>query len=82
MKNRKHRPNRKTTLSTPAPWRIWCCAESYSEDPAPWKLVAGFHYLMDALEFIASLQDRGVDCVYQNPTDCRTVKSTDRRMVA
>ncbi len=82
MTGRKTKPTRTTNLNHSMPWRIWVNWPAYTEDPHPWKMVASFHFLADALDYIASLQDRGGDCVYQNPTDCRDVLATDRRMVA
>ncbi len=82
INDRKYPPSRRSSLQDNTPWRIWCHHPSFAEDLRPWKMVAAFRFLMDALDYIAFIQDRGADCVYQNPTDCRTIKSTDRRMVA
>lgn len=66
----------------PLTYRVWVNQPYYTEDPTPWKCVAAFQYLQDALDWIAeNVQDAGRDCVFQSPADCCEIKATDRRVV-
>jgi hypothetical protein len=62
-------------------YRIWARSPYYDEDVKPWKCVAAFMFLRDALDYIASLQDAGVSCVFQSPADCRSYLPSDQRAV-
>lgn len=62
-------------------FRVWADYRVYQEDESPWKCIAMFRFLRDALDYIAGLQDRGEDCVFQSPADTRVVLATDRRVV-
>ena len=78
---------RKTAPTATASWddvlafRVWSQNKAYEEDPAPWKCVAAFQFLGDALEYIAELQDNGVDCVFQSPAHTSPVLHTENRVV-
>lgn len=63
----------------PLEFRVWCRKDAESD--LPWQCSAAFTYLQEALDYVAYLQDRGCDCVFQSPADCRGVKATDRRVV-
>ncbi len=78
---RVHAPTVCTQMDEEQAFRVWTEYRSYDEDQCPWKCIALFYFLTDALDFIADLQDRGVNCVFQSPADCRHIKATDRRVV-
>ena len=63
-------------------YRVWAEYRSYLEDPKPWKLLAAFLFLQEALDYVAYAQDRGSDVIFQSPADCKLVRATDRRIVA
>ena len=65
----------------PMTFLVWAHSPAYMEDARPWKCVAAFHYLQEALDAIARYQDAGVDVVFQSPADCKAIKATDRRVV-
>jgi hypothetical protein len=67
-----------TCPNEPLTYRVWHHRPYYSEDPTPWKCVAAFQYLQEALDYIAYCQDAGSDVVFQTPCDCKAIKATDR----
>lgn len=62
-------------------FRVWVDMPIYDGDPAPWKCVACFYFLQEALDYIAGLQDRWVDCVFQSPASVRPISATENRVV-
>lgn len=80
-KPRKTAPTVTSLSADEHAFRVWADYRVYMEDPNPWKCVATFRFLRDALDYIAGLQDRGEDCVFQSPADTRVVLATDRRVV-
>lgn len=70
-----------TEWSCALAFRVWTKEPAYAEDPLPWKCAAQFRFLGECLDYIASLQDKGCDCVYQSPAHTRPVRATDSRLV-
>lgn len=62
-------------------FRVWAKCPSYEEDPRPYKCVASFRFLTDALDYIAAAQDRGVTTWHQSPTSNRRYGPEDTRAV-
>lgn len=62
-------------------FRVWFRQINEHVSPVAWVCVASFHFLDDALNYIASCQDKGVDVVYQSPAYVMPVKATDDRVV-
>jgi hypothetical protein len=65
----------------PLSFRVWGHEPAFTEDAKPWKCLAAFKYLQEALDYIAYCQDRGNDVIFQSPADCTPIKATDRRVV-
>lgn len=61
-------------------FRVWGDNPSHTEDKFPWKCLAAFRFLQEALDYIAYCQDRGSDVVFQSPADCHMIKASDRRV--
>lgn len=74
-------PTRTTSTDSPLPFRVWAHQPIYLEDTRPWKCVAAFYYLTEALDYIACRQDNGVDVVFQSPAHTNLIRWTDRRVV-
>jgi len=81
MKARKSAPKQPTRWDLEQAYRVWAKTHAYVEDPKPWKCVALFRFGQEALDYIAYCQDRGVDVVYQTPSDVRLIQATDKRVV-
>lgn len=81
MKPRKTAPTARTNGSDNQAFRVWGNAPVYQEDGKPWKCLAAFVYLLEALDYIAYCQDRGHDVVFQSPAEVKTIKAADRRVV-
>jgi len=78
---RKSAPTDRTKGGTELSFVVWSVTRAYDEDPGPWKPIAAFKYLQEALDYIAYVQDRGGDVVFQTPADVQEIKHTDRRVV-
>jgi hypothetical protein len=65
----------------PLSYRCWMHSPSYAEDPKPWKCVAAFRGLTDALRWIAGCQDAGLDVVFQSPAECKLITAMEARAV-
>ena len=50
------------------PFMVWGCSPHYLEDPNPWKCLAAFHYLTEALDYVGYCTGRGSEVYLQ--TDC------------
>jgi hypothetical protein len=74
-------PRKTTTWDDAIGFRVWIHDPQTFYGDKPWRMIAGFQFLGDCLDYIASLQDRGVDCVYQSPAHTTHVKATDDRVV-
>lgn len=81
MKDRKTGPTAKTTYSNAQRYRVWWRHFNYDEDQTPWKCVAMFSFLQDALDYISASQDRGAVVVFQSPAGIQSYGPTDRRAV-
>ena len=81
IKPRKSPPTNKTTYDDPLRYRVWAQDQTYLEDVTPWKCVAMFSYLQEALDYIAYCQDMGAPCVFQSPADVRAYSPSDARAV-
>lgn len=75
----RRKPSRPTRRDDAQAYRVWAMADNDFEG---WVCGAQFRYLMEALDYMAYLWDRGTVYVYQSPTGCETVNpATDRRPV-
>lgn len=81
IKPRKTPPTSCTNWDQEQVFRVWAESPSFMKDQTPWRCVACFRFLGDCLEYIASLQDHGVDCVFQSPARCEIVRAADQRVV-
>ena len=81
IKPRLSPPTALTTMSGEQSFRVWCHSPTFMEDPTPWRCVASFRFLQECLDYIAHLQDSGVDCVFQSPARTELVRHSDRRVV-
>ena len=78
----KSMPTKPTKYDFNAPYYlIWQERKSYLEDDRPWKCVAVFMFLPDALDFIAKCQDEGTAVCFQSPAESRLVTPDERRVV-
>lgn len=68
---RKHAPTTASRNNDPLSFRIWAPLPSFEGDQKPWKLVAAFNYLLEALDYIDSVNKRGASVVMQSPAECR-----------
>ena len=81
---RKTAPTKPTSRDFAGPYfLVWANSPIYDEDPKPWKCCAAFTFtfLGDALDYIAELQDRQVEPVFQSPTGCQVYAKGSRRAV-
>lgn len=79
MNARKTQPTKRTTWNDQQSFRVWAEYRSFDEDPKPWKCVAMFDFLLDALDYIAIQQYRGATVVFQSPGDDCRVYSPDTK---
>ena len=77
MSRRKKAPTATTSRDDAQAYRCWAYSETWGE----WECMAAFAFLRDCLDYIAGLQDGGVDCVFQSPAHTDPVKATDARVV-
>lgn len=75
-------PTLPTSQSDDMPFCVWLHNAPYDEDPSPWKCVAVFRYLSEAIGYIASCQDRGIDVVFQSPVGVEAISAAGKRVVA
>ena len=79
---RKDAPTETTQRGDHLSFVVWAHDPAFQEDTQPWKIIAAFRYLLEALDYIACCcQDRGHDVVFQTPADVKTIKASDRRVV-
>lgn len=77
IKPRKNPPTETTNHDHEQVYRVWAFSETWGH----WECVATFAFLRDCLDYIAGLQDVGLDCVFQSPAHTDPVKHTDTRVV-
>ncbi len=78
---RKTAPTKTTTWDDGLAFRVWVYDPQDFYGVNPWRLYAAFNFLGECLDYIASLQDMGRDCVYQSPAHTSKVLATDSRVV-
>lgn len=81
IKGRETMPTTPSNRDEPQCFRVWVERAPGQDWGAKWECVALFGYLRDCLDYIASLQDGGVSCVFQSPVDSHLVTPQDRRVV-
>lgn len=77
IKPRKTAPAAKSSYDDVLSFRVWC----YDDGFQVWNCIVAFRFLRECLDYIASLQDAGIDCVFQSPADTRLVKHDEQRVV-
>ena len=80
--DRKSAPTDTVDHGSQFSFRIWANKPSYDEDHCPWKCVAMFYFLNEALEYVSDRQAEGCDVVFQSPAHTTLRKHTDRNVVS
>jgi hypothetical protein len=63
-----------TCPNEPLTYRVWHHRPYYSEDPTPWKCVAAFQYLQEALDYLSHIKKATDDIVFQTPSAVCTLR--------
>jgi hypothetical protein len=74
-------PSKPTDRGWAQCFRVWTARPTGRDWGPEWECVATFGFLRDCLDYIAGLQDGGVDCAFQSPTGVQHIRATDQRVV-